>query len=303
MNAALRWLGRGSKLSRYPPTAGTGWLESTHAEQAWRSSRRATLRWAIAGALCGALLALVAFAPASWLAAALARATGQTLLLADARGTVWNGSATLVLTGGPDSRDAASLPGRLRWTLGWRRWAALELRLTQPCCMPRPLVLVLRPGFGRSVVSLQPGADGEATARFPAAWLGGLGTPWNTLQLGGELQLGSPGLTVETVQGRVRFDGRAEIELLDVSSRVSTLQPLGSYRLVIADNPAVPGTASLTLQTIDGALQLSGNGSWGPNGVRFRGEATAQPGDEAALSNLLNIIGRRSGARSVISIG
>jgi general secretion pathway protein N len=37
--------------------------------------------------------------------------------------------------------------------------------------------------------------------------------------------------------------------------------------------------------------------------VRFRGEAVAAPGDEPALNNLLNIIGRRNGARSVISIG
>jgi general secretion pathway protein N len=38
--------------------------------------------------------------------------------------------------------------------------------------------------------------------------------------------------------------------------------------------------------------------------VRFRGEASAAtPADEPALDNLLNIIGRRNGARSVISIG
>ncbi len=44
-------------------------------------------------------------------------------------------------------------------------------------------------------------------------------------------------------------------------------------------------------------------GSVGPGGVRFRGEARAGAADEAALTNLLNIIGRREGARSVISIG
>ncbi|MGE4050638.1 MAG: type II secretion system protein N, partial [Piscinibacter sp.] len=45
------------------------------------------------------------------------------------------------------------------------------------------------------------------------------------------------------------------------------------------------------------------NGTLGPGGVRFRGEARAAPGEEAPLANLLNIIGRRDGARSVISIG
>lgn len=297
----LRWPRRDA---RFPPTA-TGWSESTQAELAWRSSRGAAFRWGVAGAVIGTLGAVIAFAPASWLAAAVAGATNQTLLLADARGTVWNGSATAVLTGGPDSRTAASLPGRLHWDIGLRRWFALELRFTQACCLPQPLTLVVRPGFGRFSVSLPPGGAGgeETRGRWPAAWLAGLGTPWNTLQIGGELRLSSPGLVAERVQGRWRLDGRADLVLADMASRVSTISPLGSYRLTIAGNPATPGVASVSLQTLDGALQLNGSGSWGPAGLRFRGDASAQPGDEAALANLLNIIGRRSGARSVISIG
>jgi general secretion pathway protein N len=57
------------------------------------------------------------------------------------------------------------------------------------------------------------------------------------------------------------------------------------------------------LSTIDGGLQLSGNGTLGASGFRFRGEATATDADRSALVNLLNIIGRRDGARSVIAIG
>ena len=48
---------------------------------------------------------------------------------------------------------------------------------------------------------------------------------------------------------------------------------------------------------------LDGTGEIGPNGVRFRGSAKAAPGSEDALNNLLNIIGRRNGALSAISIG
>ena len=63
----------------------------------------------------GALIGVVAFAPAAWLAA-WRPATDERLLLGDARGTVWSGSAVAVLTGGPGSRDASALPGRLDWT-------------------------------------------------------------------------------------------------------------------------------------------------------------------------------------------
>ena len=123
------------------------------------------------------------------------------------------------------------------------------------------------------------------------------------VQLGGVVRLTSPGLVVESVQGRWRVGGRAVVELDAVSSRLAPIDPLGSYRLTIAGDAANPGVSQLTLTTQSGALQLSGSGTWGPAGVRFRGDAGAAPGNEAALNNMLNIIGRRSGARSVISIG
>ena len=117
------------------------------------------------------------------------------------------------------------------------------------------------------------------------------------------MRLSSPGFTLESVQGRWRVDGRADVDLLGVSSRVSTLDTLGSYRLTLSGDPS-SGVPQLSLNTLGGALQLNGSGSWTPTGMRFRGEArAASPADELALSNLLNIIGKRDGARSVISIG
>lgn len=284
------------------PTRGTpGWPESTYAETAWGKSQGAAARWAIAGAVLGTLIALVVFAPASWLAQGLASATQQRLVLADARGSVWSGSAVPVLTGGPDSRDASALPGRLEWAIAWRG-TGFELRLQHACCLNGIVTLRVQPGLGRTRVTLPP-PSGQTVGRWPSAWLGGLGTPWNTLQLGGTLRLGSPGLVLESAQGRWRMSGSAQIELAGASSRLSTLDTLGSYRLTISGAEGGAGVANMALDTIDGALLLSGSGIWGPAGVRFRGEAQAAQANEAALSNLLNIIGRRNGARSVISIG
>lgn len=277
----------------------TGWGRSTDAELAWGKSRRAALRWALAGALLGALVGLLVFAPAAWLARALASATEQRLLLADARGSVWSGSALAVLTGGPQSRDASALPGRLHWTLS-PTLRGLELQLRQACCLNGTVALQLQPSLGGVTAQLvgQPDWIGQ----WPSAWLSGLGTPFNTLRLGGMLRLASPGLTLRSVQGRLQIDGQAELSLLGASSRLAPLDTLGSYRLGLRADPANSGHSLLTLATVEGALQLSGKGSWGPEGVRFRGEARAAS-DETVLSNLLNIIGRRDGARSVISIG
>ncbi|MBC7733740.1 MAG: type II secretion system protein N [Bacteriovorax sp.] len=250
--------------------------------------------------MLGVAVALVAFAPAAWLARAVALASDQRVLLADARGTVWSGSAVAVLTGGPGSRDASALPGRLNWTVGWHG-LGLELHARHACCLNGDVALQIRPGLGRYTLTLVPPSGW--VGQWPAALLGGLGTPWNTMELGGSVRLVSPALKLESVQGRWLVDGRADMELVGVSSRMSTLDSLGSYRLGLSGDPANPGIAQLSLLTVDGALQLSGTGTVGPAGVRFRGEASAKPGEEAALNNLLNIIGRRNGARSVISIG
>jgi general secretion pathway protein N len=276
------------------------WGESTYAEQAWGRSRTASLRWAALGAIAGTAIGAVAFAPANWLAFAVASSSGERLLLGDARGSVWSGSAVAVLAGGQGSHDAAALPGRLAWTIGLGA-AGIELRATHACCLNGTVGLQLTPGLGRWTVALMPSPGW--VGQWPSSWLGGLGTPWNTLQLGGSLRLLSPRFTLEWVDGRWRVDGQADIELVNASSRLSTLEELGSYRLRLIGDPASAGQPQINLSTQDGALQLSGTGSLGPGGVRFRGEARAAEGDEAALGNLLNIIGRREGARSVISIG
>jgi general secretion pathway protein N len=284
--------------SSFSPTL-AGWQSSTNAELAWLSARNAGIRWAAVGLVLGLIVGLIAFAPAAWLARWLMSATSERLLLADARGTVWNGSAVLVLTGGPDSRDASALPGRVQWQVV-PSGLGFTLRAQHECCLNGSVTLGIRPGFGRTQITLTPAADG-IVGRWPAAWLIGLGTPWNTLQPGGQLRLSSAALKIESVEGRWRLNGRADLDLVGMSSRLSTLPTLGSYRLSV--NGDGSGTSQITLSTLEGPMQLSGNGSWSPGGIRLRGEASAGAADEAALANLLNIIGRRQGARSIIAIG
>ncbi|PZP35750.1 MAG: general secretion pathway protein GspN [Roseateles depolymerans] len=277
-------------------------ISGTESQTHGRGPRHATpRRWAVFGALVGVLAAVIAFAPASWLARALASATADHLVLADTRGSIWNGSGVLVLSGGAGSRDASALPGRLRWQMKLRG-LGLQLALQQDCCVNQELLLGLRPGFGRLEISVD--SQNDWLARFPAGWLAGLGTPWNTLQLGGSLRLSAHELRFEWVQGRWRQNGSLQLDLLNLSSRVSTVAPLGSYRLSLTADAANPGISQLRLSTLEGALLLSGQGTLSASGKsRFVGEASAAPGREDALNNLLNIIGRRQGARSVLTIG
>lgn len=270
------------------------------ADPAWQRARHASRRWALWGAGLGLLLGLLLAAPASWLASAVYRASGERLLLADARGTVWQGHAVLVLAGGPGSQDASALPDRLRWRLR-PHWRGLSLRLEQACCLHGKLRLLLKPawsGYSIELVS-PPGPIGQ----WPARWLSGLGTPWNTLHLGGSLQLSSTGFSLQQVAGRTRMQGSLDLVVQGLSSRVSPLDSLGSYRLGLRQDPAAGDAAQLSLDTLDGPLRLQGSGQWSGARLRFRGQAQAAPGQEAALANLLNLLGRRQGATALIAIG
>ena len=249
--------------------------------------------WSWAGALVGLLLATLLNAPAHWLTGTLEQLSQQRLMFQQVRGTVWQGSARLTLTGGVGSTDAATLPGRVSWRLR-PGLTALAAELQAECCLPQPWQLRLQPTWGGAQLAV---ADSQS--QWPAQWLTGLGTPWNTVQIEGRLSLRTQGFTVAWANGRQTLSGQVELDALDLSSRLSTLKPMGSYRIRLQGG-AAPG---FTLETLEGSLQLSGSGQWVGTRLRFEGVATAAPGRQEALSNLLNILGRRDGARSLIKLG
>ncbi|CDS53767.1 General secretion pathway protein N [Polaromonas sp. CG9_12] len=248
----------------------------------------------MAGALGGLVLALGLFAPARWLAALVLQASGGHALLAAPRGNFWQGSARLVLSGGAGSLDAVALPGQVSWRIR-PDWTGLELQLHAECCMQQAWRLQARP-TGWSGVQL---AISDSQSQWPAALLSGLGTPWNTVQAQGQLAASTQGLKAQWTQGRLVLAGRLQLDALQISSRLSTLHPMGSYRLMLTGG----SPPTLELSTLDGSLQLTGQGQWVGQRLRFDGAASASPGSVDALSNLLNIIGRRNGATAVITVG
>ena len=137
------------------------------------------------------------------------------------------------------------------------------------------------------------------TSNWPANWLVGLGAPWNTVQPEGQMQLQTTQLQWTQQAGQERLQGQAELQMQQLSTRLSTLRPLGSYRVRLQGGDHM----ALTLDTLEGSLQLTGSGQLLNGHVRFNGEATAAPDAEAALSNLLNILGQRQGAKSILKMG
>ena len=260
--------------------------------------------WATVGAVLGALMALLIHLPAQWLAHSLFKATQGQVQLQEVQGSVWQGSGKLVLTGGVGSRDALALPGRINWQTGLSLDAAnrpqFNLNLNALCCMAHAARMSLQATERLQVWQLQ--VD-DHQSQWPAHLLSGLGAPWNTLQPEGILRL-------ETKQLRVNFQtqpnwlqGGITLTAENMSSKLSTLKPMGTYQINLGGASDTNPLPSLSLTTQSGSLLLSGQGQWQGSRLQFRGEASAVPEHAAALSNLLNIIGRRQGARSLLSLG
>lgn len=252
------------------------------------------LLYALAG-LVGAMLMLVAAAPAGFADLALQRATGGRMRLAETDGTVWRGSGRIVLVDlGADAGDRRSLagvavPGRIDWTL-----RQLPLLIGQVDAsiridgMTQPVRI--QGGYGEMRI-------GGGSVALPSVELGRMGSPWNTIRPSGALSLRWENLTLK--QGGL--EGRAQIELRDASSAMTPVRPLGSYRVEIIGRG---GQAELGIQTLSGPLRLQGSGNFSARGgLRFTAEASADPAERARLDSFLSLIGRRDGDKTVIRIG
>ena len=265
---------------------------------------QSTWSWALVGAVLGAVWALLVHLPAQWLAQVVSQATQQQVQIQEAQGSVWQGSGKLVLTGGAGSRDALALPGRIQWhtALAFHgfQWPQFVFNLNAACCMTQRAQLSLQVGERLGVWQLQ---VNDHRSQWPAHLLSGLGAPWNTLQPEGNLILETKQLQVQFQTAKTWLQGGLTLTAENMSSKLSTLQPMGTYQIQLGGSASPQLMPSLTLSTQSGSLLLSGQGQWQGSKLQFRGEASAVPEHAEALSNLLNIIGRRQGARSLLSLG
>lgn len=251
----------------------------------------------MAAGLIGLLTGALLFAPARLWAVALDAATQGRIQLSNAQGTVWRGRADLQVNG-----DAGSLalPGGIAWRFerAPAPWRAVHALLELPCCASTPWqwrIGRLDDGWGLESRHFQ--------STWDIAWLRGLGSPWNTLDLQGTLQLKVASIRVLTspADARSALQGRWQADVVRLSSAISTVRPLGSYRFSgTLEGPEGP---SLQVLTLDGDLRLQGQGHWARGHFRFRGLAEANVERLEALGNLLNLLGRRDGPRAHLRLG
>ena len=250
-------------------------------------------------------------APATLADWALGRATSQRIRIADASGSIWNGRGRLVIVdvaGERDRRERADpdtgasetdarmlalsgvpIPGTITWRID--PWPLLLGRLqatVQHDSMAKPVTLEGQAGALR----VGPGA-----MQLPSIALDRLGSPWSAVR-----PVGSLGISWQQLQvARNGFEGRLVLDLRDASSALTTVRPLGAWRLEV---DAKGQSADLRMVPLEGPLRLSGTGNWtARGGLKFQAEAEADDSERMRLQSLLGLLGRREGNRTIIRIG
>jgi general secretion pathway protein N len=244
--------------------------------------------WFVVAAI-SVVVTLAVMLPAAWIVPQFAKSTDGHVNLVDPAGSLWKGSATLMLAtgGGAAAADGATLlPGRIEWhTAFWPLFSGhVHMEMRQTDSMPDPVFV----DAGLSGSTVSPGA-----IAVPASLLSGLGAPFNTLNMEGNVRLN---WTEWRMLGQNTY-GQAIVTLDDMASSVSRVKPLGSYRVVFqAEGQA--GTINLTT-TSQGPLLLSGQGTVSKTSTAFNGVATATPDARENLAGLLNLLGRHTGPDTV----
>ncbi|ADG17199.1 putative general secretory pathway protein N [Paraburkholderia atlantica] len=250
----------------------------------WMWRLRRALPWLVVAVLSVAAVTL-ALLPAAWITPQFARQTHGHVNLVDAEGSLWHGSATLMLAAGSDMSAATLLPGRIEWrTAFWPLFTGrLRMVMRHSEAMPDPITVD---------ATLRGATVTPGVLAVPASLLAGLGAPFNTLDLQGNVQLS----WTDWRSFNGEAFGQLTMTLDDVSSRVSLVKPLGSYRVRFQ---AQGKLSALDLSTIKGPLTLTGSGTMSAASTSFRGTASAAPEQHDNLAGLLNLLGRPSGPDTV----
>ena len=233
------------------------------------------------------LLFLVNSLPASWVAWAVTKYSGKSVVLTQAQGSLWRGQGEILLNLPPSPPQSI---GRTQWSVNplWLLTGKVGIQLTFDDSLLQGQ-LHLRAGLQSIAIH-----QGQLTA--PAVIVGNIYTPAKLFSPQGTIQIKTDAMEYSP-QG---LEGLTTIVWQQAASGLSPVQPLGDYRISLQGKGA---NAAIKLETIDGKLQLAGTGNWDlfNNGLlRFSGNASARQQQEE-LKPLLQLLGREQGGRRIIS--
>lgn len=227
------------------------------------------------------LLFLIIEMPASWFAWGLNRYTSGIVRLDPIAGSLWQGSGRLVIYY-PQTvpHDFGNAEWRINplWLITGRVQVGLQTN-------KQDMKVKTTFSLGKGTIALK---DTDAT--FPATFISDLYQPAIMIGPQGQVRL----TTSDLVFGQQNVEGSAALEWLAATSSLSSVQPLGDYRL---DITGAGKTANLKLTTLHGDLELTGQGQWQmANGqIQFTGMANSQK-REKELESFMPLLGKDMGS-------
>ncbi|HWA37953.1 MAG TPA: type II secretion system protein N [Burkholderiales bacterium] len=212
------------------------------------------------------LVTVVVTAPASWLARALEQASADRLHLREVSGTVWTGSARLVVR----------TPDRRGLDLGVLRWTARPSGL-----LPPRIGVSLRASADAPPVLLEISpariAVEDLDLKIPGSMLPSFAPVLASFGPRGTVHVRSESLRLE----RDAYFGLAEVEWQGAALASQPGLALGSH---IARLRGAGERVDIDLGTLEGPLQLSGKATWRPNAsFEIAGSAQARTPEARAF--------------------
>lgn len=239
-------------------------------------------RWLLYGifGLVFYLLFLIIEMPASWFAWGLNHYTHGTVRLDPIAGSLWNGTGRLVVyypKNTPHDLGHAEWSIKPLWLLIGRFQVSLETNNQD-----RQIKTTI--GIARNSFTLK---DTDVT--LPASFIAQIYTPISLISPQGKVRITAAELNVSSE----KMEGTAALEWLNAVSSLSSVQPLGDYRLDIA---GAEKNVNLKITTLRGDLGLSGQGQWqlSDGQITFTGEAVAAR-REKELEPLMQLLGKETG--------
>lgn len=237
--------------------------------------------------------------PVSWISGTLAKQTACRVILHQATGTIWQGSAALAFSEPNASsggcREPLSVTERFHWVSSCK-WSSLSC-VTELQFAALEQTQLIHWSLSKTQILAN-------EIKLPANILEGLGNPWSTLRPRGEL--GARWTDINLVHfagsdaGNTSASGVIRIIISKLTSPISPVKPLGGYE--ISANIGGDGV-NWTLSTTSGPLLLKGQGEFSnkggstgsSSGMHFSGEASASPEAQESLIGLLSLLGKKEG--------
>ena len=222
------------------------------------------------------LCTLLVMAPASLLDWGLQNATEGRLHLANASGTVWNGTAIPAIR----TQDGSLV------TLPFLHW-----EIATPSILTGKIHARLQwneqssSSATEAIISFNQVELHHTLLQLPARVLAEASPMLKPLQFRGQLQIQGDHL----VFSNRGMEGAAIVDWQQASSALSSIAPLGDYRLALN---GAGNNIHIGLSTTTGILVLEGDGNWlGGRGLEFHGKAQASAGNYENLTELLHHLG------------